>query len=166
MTEYMTEPAKLYLKMIQKWQKAQMHLTFTLELFPKDKNKQNLQILFFSHSRQICMSELLAQLTILCYSLTAENIISLDLVGMATLIRHYLLSLPQELSFVPTAFLQWSEVKIISILQIMNMLQVTTALYIRQCMGNLSSSTRSIVHMAKFNCKQWSFAVLALLTIF
>lgn len=48
------------------------------------------------------MSELLAQLTILRCSLTAENITSLELVQMGTLIIQQLLSLPQELSFVPT----------------------------------------------------------------
>lgn len=56
------------LKMIQKWQKTWMHPTFTLELLPRDKTSQNLQIPFFSHFRQICTSELLAQLSIFHYS--------------------------------------------------------------------------------------------------
>lgn len=42
-----------YLKMIQATE-GTTHLIFTLELLPKGKNKQNLQILFLSHSGQIC----------------------------------------------------------------------------------------------------------------
>lgn len=48
MKEYMTEPGKL--------PESDSSDIFTLELFPQDKNKWDLQILFFFHPRDLSVN--------------------------------------------------------------------------------------------------------------